>query len=211
VEKVHLFSLYEPQLATGGEKSLLSTYLKLTQQSLLWKLEGLTDEELRRPTGKTGTNLIGIVKHLTGVTAEYLCSAFGRERESYPWESDEELFFGLDMWATPEESPQEIIAMYERACDAAAASIEALDLDTTGKHHTGLTVSLRWMILNVLSDTLRHCGHADVVRELIDGRVGTNEEYSNTIDDPEYWRMYHARMSGEIGRDEFVAFARGRS
>jgi hypothetical protein len=107
-------------LATGQEKDLLLTHLRLTQQALLWKVEGLSDAELRRPMTKTGTNLIGIVKHLTGVTYGYLCTAFGRERETFPWEFDEELFYGLDMWATPDESPAEILAAYRRACDAAA-------------------------------------------------------------------------------------------
>src|SRR5207249_2059851 len=88
--------LYKPPLTTGDEKALMSTHLKLVQQALIWKCEGLSDADLRRPMTKTGTNLIGIVKHLTGVTYGYLCSAFGRERETFPWEFDEELFYGLD-------------------------------------------------------------------------------------------------------------------
>jgi hypothetical protein len=101
----------------------------------------------------TGTNLIGIVKHLTGVTYGYLCSAFGRQRETFPWEFDEELLHGLDMWATHDESTEEFVAAYRRACDAAARTIEELDLDTPGKHHSGRAVSLRSMILTVLLDT----------------------------------------------------------
>src|SRR2546425_12519593 len=163
--------LYAPPLTTGDEQALLSTHLKLVQHAFIWKLEGLGDADLRRPMTKTGTNLIGIVKHLTGVTYGYLCSAFGRERETFPWEFDEELFYGLDMWATPDESTDDILAAYRRACDAASRTIDELDLDTTGKHHTGLTVSLRWMIFNVLMDTSRHAGHADIVREAIDGSV----------------------------------------
>src|SRR5882724_10134890 len=155
VSDVNPFTLYQPGVTTGNEKDLLRTHLQLIQQSLLWKLEGLSDADLRRPMTRTGTNLVGIVKHLTGVTSGYLCTAFGRERETFPWEFDEELFYGLDMWATPEESPAEIVAAYRRACDAAVSTINALDLDTTGKHHTGLTVSLRWMILTVLQDTTR--------------------------------------------------------
>ena len=204
--------LYEPACATGDEKTLLKTHLGVIQRSLLWKLEGLTDADLRRPMTKTGTNLIGIVKHLTGVTFGYLCSAFGRERETFPWELDEELFYGLDMWATPDESTDEIIAAYRRAIDAGAETIDELPLDTTGKHHTGLTVSLRWMILNVLMDTTRHAGHADVVREAIDGRIGMGAVLSSTEDgdDEEYWRMYRARITGEIDREAWMAYNRSR-
>jgi hypothetical protein len=196
----------------GDEKALLSTQLRLVQQALIWKCEGLSDAELRRPMTKTGTNLIGIVKHLTGVTYGYLCSAFGRERETFPWEFDEELFYGLDMWATPEESTDEILAAYRRACDAASQTIEELDLDTTGKHHTGLTVSLRWMVFNVLIDTTRHAGHADIVREAIDGSVGTGRVFPNTAsgDDEEYRRMYLARITGVLDREDWMAYNRSR-
>jgi len=205
-------SLYQQPLATGDEKGLLKTHLRLAQEALLWKLEGLNDAELRRPMTQTGTNLIGIVKHLTGVTSGYLCSAFGRDREVLSWELDEEVFFGLDMWATPDEPPAELIAAYRRACDAAARTIDELDLNAEGKHHSGVTVSLRWMILNILLDTTRHAGHADVVREALDGRVGLNPVLTNTVgtEDEEFWRMFRARMSGEIDRETWMGYNRSR-
>lgn len=212
VSDIDPIALYTPEMATGPEKALLKTHLRLTQEALLWKLDGLSDEDLRRPMTRTGTNLIGIVKHLTGVTYGYLCSAFDRKRETFPWEFDEELFFGLDMWATPEESPEAIVAAYRRACDAAARTIDELDLETVGKHHSGLRVSLRWMILTVLLDTTRHAGHADVVREAMDGRVGMSATITNvqSTDDEEYYRLLFARMSGAIGREEWMAFNRSR-
>jgi len=210
MDEFNPITLFLPEMLRGDEKSLLLVHLRLAQRNLLWKVEGLSDEDVRRPMTKTGTNLIGIVKHLTGVTAEYLCSVFGRERETFAWEEDEELWHGLDMWATPEESPADIIAAYRRACDAAAQSIEELDLEATGQHHLGVTVSLRWMILVVLADTLRHSGHADVVREELDGRVGYGELMPQTLEDDEQIRMFRARMAGEITRDEWLAFNKGR-
>src|SRR3954451_9030600 len=180
------------------EKAQLLKHLGEVQQSLLWKVEGLSDAELRRPMTDTGTNLIGIVKHLTGITYGYLVSAFGREREPLPIEDDEELFFGLDLWATPDESTEEIVAVYRRACAAGARTIEELDLDTSGIHHSGSSVTLREMVLTVLLDTTRHAGHADVVRELVDGRVGSRPGDPMSPDDPEYLRMYRARITGEI-------------
>jgi hypothetical protein len=211
IDDVNPINLYEPALLTGDEKALLKTHLRLAQRALLWKLNGLRDEDLRRPMTATSTNLIGIVKHLTGVTYGYLCSSFGRERETFPWEFDEELFFALDMWATPDESTEEIMSAYERACDAAARTIDELDLDATGKHHTGLTVSLRWMILNVLLDTARHAGHADVLREEIDGSIGMDPiSASNVADDEERWRLFRALVTGELDRKEWMAYNRAR-
>lgn len=190
------------------EKAQLLKQLTEVQQSLLWKVEGLGDEQLRRPMTPTGTNLIGIVKHLTGITGGYLCSAFGRDRTVPPHEHDEELFFGLDMWATPEESPDEIVAAYRQACADGARAIEELDLDTVGTHHSGSAVTLREMLLTVLLDTTRHAGHADVVRELTDGRVGSRPNDPMSPDDPEYLRMFRARITGEIDRETWMAYVK---
>jgi hypothetical protein len=149
----------------GVEKALLLQHLCAVQDSLLWKVDGLSDEQLRRPMTGTGTNLIGIVKHLTGLT-------------------------------------------YRRACDAAARTIEELDLDTPGKHHSGDTVTLRSMILTVLLDTTRHAGHADVVREQLDGRVGSHSGDDMVCEDTEYQRMYVARITGQIDRDTWLNYVR---
>src|SRR5687767_4756589 len=112
------------------------------------------------------------------------------------------------MWATPEESTTELLAAYRRACDAALESIDALDLDSVGTHHTGLRVSLRWMILVVLKDTLRHLGHADIVREAIDGAVGGNALLPGAVpgSDAEYWGKFRQRVTGELTRGEWVSY-----
>ena len=210
---VDAINLFDPTLVNGDEKALLKKHLHDVQQSLLWKVEGLTDEELRRPMTRSQTNLIGIVKHLAGLTNAYLCSSFGLPREPLPWEDDEELWHGLDMWATPEESCEEIIGMYRRACEAGIRAIEEVDLDAVGTHHSGVQVSFRWMVLVVLKDTIRHTGHADVVREMIDGRVGARpgDGMSEQDNDDEYLRMVTARRSGEIDRETWMAFSRSRS
>ncbi|MFG1911261.1 DinB family protein [Kribbella sp. NPDC048928] len=194
-----------------SEKELLLRELDEIQQSLLWKVEGLGDDELRRPMTPTGTNLIGIVKHLTGITYGYLVAAFGQERAADELTSeldDEELLFGLDLWATPEESVAGLVEAYRRACAAGARTIAELDLDTTGTHHTGSTVTLREMVHTVLLDTTRHTGHADVVRELTDGRVGGRPDDPMSPDDPEYLRMYRARITGEIDRATWMAYVK---
>jgi hypothetical protein len=158
----------------------------------------------------SGTNLIGIVKHLTGITYGYLVAEFGREPDLFPQTLDEELFFRLDMWATPDESTEDIVAGYRRACAAGMRSLEELDLGATGTHHTGETVTLRAMALTVLLDTTRHAGHADVVRELIDGRIGSRPGDPMSPDDPEYLRMYRARITGDIDRETWMAYVRSR-
>src|SRR3954465_1544388 len=102
------FSLYAAPLSTGSEKDLLHTQLQLERDALLWKLEGLGEAELRRPMTGTGTNLLGLVKHLTGVEGAYFCDAFGRQRPALAWEHDDDAAMGefSDMYAKPDETAE---------------------------------------------------------------------------------------------------------
>ena len=154
------------------------------------------------------------MKHLTGVESAYFCDAFGRERPRLAWEADEDAALGelSDMYAKPDETAAEIVASYRAATAAADRSIADLDLDTTGRHHIGITVSLRWMLLTVLLDTARHAGHADIVRELIDGAVGSNREWSGVphANDEDYSQTYLARVRGEVDDQTWFSFIRSR-
>src|SRR5438067_196876 len=134
------FNLYAPPLTAGDEKPLLHAHLQLHRDALLWKLEGLGETDLRRPMTGTGTNLLGLVKHLTGVEGAYFCDAFGRERPRLAWEADEDATLGefSDMYAKPDETAEEIVANYRAATAAADQSISDLELDATGRHHIGI-------------------------------------------------------------------------
>ncbi len=207
------FDLYAPPLTTGDEKALLHAHLKLNRDALLWKLEGLSQSDQRRPMTGTGTNLLGLVKHLTGIEGAYFCDAFGRERPPLAWEADDDVAMGefSDMYAKPDETAEEIVASYRAATAAADQSIVTLDLDATGRHHIGITVSLRWMLLTVLLDTARHAGHADVVRELIDGKAGSHREWPGVpAFDDEYRETYLARVRGEVDDETWFSFIRTR-
>jgi hypothetical protein len=209
---VSFISLYAPPLTTGDEKALLHAQLRVHRDALLWKLEGLDEGDLRRPMTGTGTNLLGLVKHLTGVESAYFCDAFGKPRPPLAWESDEGVALGDmgDMYAKPDESADGIIANYRAATAAADRSVDELELDAPGRHHLGITVSLRWMLLTVLLDTARHAGHADIVRELVDGAAGSHREWPGVSDDEEYRETYLARVRGEVDDAAWYEFLRGR-
>ncbi|XMN07308.1 DinB family protein [Streptomyces griseobrunneus] len=153
---------------TGGEKESLHVSLDRHRDVVLWKLEGLDDEQLRRPLTPTGTNLLGLVKHLAAVEYGWFCSPFGRETEPFRFDPATE-----DMAAGPHETTADILAFYARARAAADASIRETDLETTGTSWDGRVVSMRWVLIHMLEDTVRHAGHMDIVRELIDGAVGS--------------------------------------
>ncbi|MGR6914236.1 DinB family protein [[Actinomadura] parvosata] len=179
-------------------KSDLHSYLKLAREGLVWKLDGLSEYDARRPLTPTGTNLLGLVKHLAGVEFGYFGDTFGRPHgESLPW-IEEGAEVNADMFATPEESREEIVSLYRRAWAHADATIEELPLDAAG--HVAWwpddrnPVTLHRVIVHVLTETYRHAGHADIVRELIDGSVGRRESDVMPSDDETWWRDYRDRV-----------------
>src|SRR5262249_48885459 len=98
-----------------GAKAELQHYLQTARDVMLWKLDGLSEYDARRPLTPTGTNLLGIVKHLASVELGYFGLVFGRPTtEVLPWEA-EGAEPDADMWATADESREEIVALYRRA------------------------------------------------------------------------------------------------
>ena len=187
-------------------KAHLQLYLQVGREAVLWKLEGLSDYDVRRPLVPTGTNLLGIVKHLASVELGYFGDCFGRPHdEDLPWfaEGSEA---NADMWATPEESRDDIVGLYHRAWAHADATIEALDLDAEGEvpwwPPERRTVTLHRILVHMIAETHRHAGHADIVRELVDGTVGFREGNDNLPDrDADWWAEYRDRL--QAGAETF--------
>jgi uncharacterized damage-inducible protein DinB len=185
---------------TGPElKADLHRYLQVAREALLWKLEGLSEYEIRRPMVPTGTNLLGLVKHVAGVEAGYFGSVFGRTfPEPLPW-MDEDAELNADLWATAEESREQIVDLYTRVWAHSDATIEALELDATGQvpwwPAERRQVTLHRILVHVVAESQRHAGHADIVRELIDGTVGVRRDGSNLPEvDRAWWANYRERL-----------------
>ncbi|HEX6673633.1 MAG TPA: DinB family protein [Actinomycetes bacterium] len=154
---------------TGGEKESLHVSLDRHRDAVLWKLEGLDDEALRRVMVPSGTTLLGLVKHLASVEYGWFCQTFGRETEPLPFvDEDPE----ADLRIEPGETTADVLAFYGRARAAADQVIDELDVEATGTAWHGATVTLRWVLIHMVEETARHAGHVDIVRELIDGMVG---------------------------------------
>ncbi|MFE0701063.1 DinB family protein [Streptomyces sp. NPDC058872] len=179
-------------------KDDLHRYLKAARESVVWKLDGLSEYDVRRPLTPTGTNLLGLVKHLASVEFGYFGAVFGRPHDEHlPW-YEEGAEPNADMWATADESREDILGLYRRAWAHADATIEALPLGATG--HVAWwgddgSVTLQRIMLHMTTETHRHAGHADIVRELIDGKVGLREGSRNLAGGDEAWyRDYWNRL-----------------
>jgi uncharacterized damage-inducible protein DinB len=155
--------------SVGGEREMLAGFLDFHRATLLWKLEGLDDEQLRRAMVPSGTSLLGLVKHLGSVEYGWFCETFGRPTEPLPFdENDPE----SDMRARPDETTEDVLAFYGRARAAADQVIDELDVEDTGTAWFGETVTMRWVLIHMVEETARHAGHIDILRELIDGMAG---------------------------------------
>jgi uncharacterized damage-inducible protein DinB len=189
-------------------KADLRYYLQAAREALLWKLDGLSEYGIRRPLTPTGTNLLGLIKHVASVEIGYFGDTFGRPfGEPLPWwEDGAEL--NADMWATADESRDQIVALYRRAWAHSDATINALELDATGRvpwwPAERAEVTLHRILVHVIAETNRHGGHADIVRELIDGAVGLRDGNDNMAPgDQAWWANYRSRL-------ELVAQQAGR-
>lgn len=159
-----------------GSKGVLHRYLQVGREVLLWKLEGLSEYDVRRPLTRTGTNLLGIVKHVASVEIGYFTGVFGRPCPvDLPWFAP-----GAppneDMWATELESRADIVGLYHQSWRTSDESISALDLESPGTvawwPEDRRNVTLHTILVHMIAETHRHAGHADIVRELVDGGTG---------------------------------------
>jgi len=160
-----------PGPLTGGEKETLHVSLNRHRDAVVWKVEGVPDEDLRRPMMPSGTNMIGLVKHLASVEYGWFCRTFGLPSDEVPLESIEK-DPEADMRADPGETTAGLLEYYARARTAADASIDDHALEDTGTAWSGETVSMRWVLVHMIEETARHAGHLDILRELIDGATG---------------------------------------
>lgn len=153
----------------GGEKESLYASLDRHRDAVLWKLDGLDDEQLRRPMTPSGTTLLGLVKHLAVVEYGWFCETFGREMEPFPFDPEDE---GADLRVESHESTADVVDYYGRARAAADEVIGEVGIEELGTARFGASMSLRWVLIHMIEETARHAGHMDILRELVDGATG---------------------------------------
>jgi Protein of unknown function (DUF664) len=173
----------------------LQRYLQESRDSVVRSLEGLSEYDVRRPVMPSGTNLLGLVKHLSGIELGYLGASVGRPSPvPLPWEDDGSVWESADMWATADQSRDYLLDLYRTAWRHSDESISTLPLDAPA--------SVAWwpeerrettfgsLLVRVVAETAQHAGHCDIVRETIDGRGGRD---ASTLDEAG-WTAYVGRI-----------------
>lgn len=174
---------------------LLLRYLQRERDHLVASLDGLGEYDVRRPVTPTGTNLLGLVKHVASVEIGYFGDCVGQPwPEPLPWDTEAGRQQSLDMYAAAEESRETILDLYRRAWETSDATIRELGLDHPAHVPWWLPerrdTTVGYLLVHMLDETAHHAGHADVVRESIDGRGGRDQGQL----DAEQWREFVARI-----------------
>jgi uncharacterized damage-inducible protein DinB len=189
-------------------KAELHRDLQEAREALIWKLDGLSEYDIRRPLVPTGTNLLGLIKHVAIMEAGYLGDTFARPFEELSSWFGEDAEVNADLWATADETREQIIGLYRRVWAHSDATVDRLSLEAVGHvpwwGDQGEVTLLR-ILVYVIAEANRHAGHADILRELIDGAVGWRKaDDSMAPGDQAWWESYRYRLEDlarEAGRD----------
>lgn len=172
-------------MGTIDEKAMLLRYLNAAREALLWKVDGLSEYDARRPLTPTGTNLLGLVKHVSLVEHGYF-SSFGEELSvDVPWDVHAMGPSG-DMFATADQPIDVIIGFSRDVGSNVETLVQTLSLDAEGTvawwPDDVNPVTVRHILVHMIAETHRHAGHADILRENLDGQVGLREDGTNMPD-----------------------------
>ena len=189
-------------------KADLHRYLRAAREAVLWKLDGLSEYDVRRPLTPTGTNLLGLVKHLAGVELLYFGLVFDRPIEGPPEWLRQDAEPQSDFWATADDSRESIVELYRRAAAHSDATIEELTLESVGFvpwwSPELAKAPLQRVLIHVIAECHRHAGHADIIRELLDGTAGLQHpgDFLPPVDEA-WWAKYRnlvEKTAMEAGR-----------
>ncbi len=179
-----------------SQLELLLRYLQRERDNLLATLDGVSDYDARRPLTPSGTSLLGLVKHTATVEIGYFGECIGRPwPEPIAWNNEEAFEVGEDMYAAADESRAMLLDLYRRSWAFSDQNIRELGLDAPAhvpwwpEERRDTTVG--HLVVHMLAETAHHAGHADIVRESIDGRGGLDHD---EVGDAQHWTAFVARI-----------------
>ena len=188
-----------PRVGTGivtGLAADLHRYLQASRDNLLACLDGLSEYDVRRPLTPTATNLLGLVKHLAGCELGYLGESVGRPAPMrLPWHDDGSVWDNGHMWAKADEGRDYLVDLYRTAWRHSDESVDQLGLDAPASvvwwPEERRDTTLGSLLVRVVAETAQHAGHADILRETIDGHAAFDR---SDLGDAEWWSRYRHRV-----------------
>jgi uncharacterized damage-inducible protein DinB len=161
---------FEPSL-TGDERETLLGFLDWHRATLEWKCAGLTDEQLRRKSSPPSTlSLLGLLRHMAEVERAWFRRVLAGEEVGLVYSDSMDFQAAYD---AAEADVEQAWRNWRAEVQQAREIANARELEATGTHHrSGDTFSLRWILVHMIEEYARHNGHADFLREAIDGATG---------------------------------------
>lgn len=147
---------------------MLAGFLDHYRHVMLAICEDLSDEDLRRPMVPSGTSLLGMIKHLAFVERGWFQEVIAGEPENYPYEEGSD----GDLRAEERETAEEVFDFYRAECERSREILARVSLEDTAKRSDREHFKVRWIVVHMIEETARHAGHADILREMIDGKTG---------------------------------------
>jgi Protein of unknown function (DUF664) len=154
----------------ADERATLTVWLDYQRATLMWKCDGLSGEDLaRRGVPPSGLSLLGLVRHMTFVEWWWFDHIFAGSDAARPIATDDD---DADFNDLRPERAEADFERFHQQCDVSRRVVSAADsLDQVAKAAHD-TIALRWIMIHMVEEYARHNGHADLLRELIDGAVG---------------------------------------
>jgi uncharacterized damage-inducible protein DinB len=160
------------------ERAMLHAYLDYHRATLVGKVQGLTQAQMTAQViPSSSLTLAGLIKHLALVEDSWFTDRFAGLGEPEPWsEVDWDADPDWEFHTAVDDSPEELLALYDAACARSRAVFDAApsldDRSAATSRDSGDHFSLRWILCHMIEETARHNGHADLLREAIDGHTG---------------------------------------
>jgi uncharacterized damage-inducible protein DinB len=173
------------------ELETLARYLDTYREVVVWKLDGLDEEAARRTLVPSGTSLLNIVQHL-GYAERYWFQRVlaGRDVE-LPWEDGDDI--DADWRVDPEATIADVVAFYDGEIGESRRILADFDDPGALVPRGDEDISVRRVLVHMVEETARHAGHADIIRELIDGSAGNNDR-NLPEQTEEQWSAYRSRL-----------------
>ncbi|HZA41193.1 MAG TPA: DinB family protein [Actinomycetota bacterium] len=155
----------------GGEKEVLAGFLDHYRSTMLEICSGLSEDQLRRAMVPSGTSLLGMIHHLVYVERGWFDEAIAGLAVDYPFDEDDP---DVDFRVPPDMSVDDVFDLYRQQCARSREILKEVALDDQIKGEArSADYNVRWVVVHMIEETARHAGHADILREQIDGATGT--------------------------------------
>ena len=158
-----------PPPKTGDERTMLTTFLDYQRAVFLRKVSGLDEDGLRRVMTPSGLTLLGMLKHLAYVERGWFQVTFAGREVPFAWSEEDR---DADWRPQPHERPAGLLSFYEGEVAESRRIVDAASLDDVAADPRAEGVTMRWIMFHMLEEYARHLGHADLMREGIDGKTG---------------------------------------